>query len=164
MSGTSFIGPLRVWLKGALSGWRPRRSTPWRLPRSKKTPSRECERCGAPPERPLTLLAERPEEVTDWVPRVSDLGRRMAWRLWPGPVTLLFENDGSRGLYDQLPAEVKPLVSPEGHVALRSPSHPIVREVLRLIPAPLVISMVTSPLQPVPATAECLAACRASTW
>jgi L-threonylcarbamoyladenylate synthase len=111
---------------------------------------------GAPLERPLTLLVKGPEEVADWVPRVSELGRRMAWRVWPGPVTLLFENDGSRGLYDQLPAEVKPLVSPEGHVALRSPSHPIVREVLRLIPAPLVISMVTSPLQPVPATAECL--------
>ena len=81
--------------------------------------------------------------MTDWVPSVSEVGRRMAWRLWPGPVTLVFPGNGSNGLYDRLPDEVKPLVSPDGDVALRSPSQPIVREVLRLLPAPLVISMVT---------------------
>src|SRR3954454_20631904 len=42
------------------------------------------------PQRPLTLLLKGPEEVTDWVPRISLVGRRLAWRLWPGPVTLVF--------------------------------------------------------------------------
>ena len=111
---------------------------------------------GALPSRPLTLLLKGPEEVTDWVPHVSEVGRRMAWRLWPGPVTLVFPGNGSKGLYDRLPDLVKPMVSPDGDVALRSPSQPIVREVLRLLPAPLVISMVTGSEQSVPATAECL--------
>jgi L-threonylcarbamoyladenylate synthase len=111
---------------------------------------------GAMASRPLTLLLKGPEEVTDWVPHVSEVGRRMAWRLWPGPVTLVFPSNSSRGLYDRLPEPVKPLVSPDGDVALRCPSQPIVREVLRLLPAPLVISMVTGSEQSVPATAECL--------
>ncbi len=113
---------------------------------------------GALPSRPLTLLLKGPEEVTDWVPRISEVGRRMAWRLWPGPLTLVFKANGTSGLYDRLPEEVKPLVSPEGDVALRSPSQVIVRDVLSLLPAPLVISMVTDADQSVPATAERLRA------
>jgi L-threonylcarbamoyladenylate synthase len=113
---------------------------------------------GALPSRPLTLLLKGPEEVTDWVPRISEVGRRMAWRLWPGPVTLVFRGNGGKGLYDRLPDEVKPLVSPDGDVALRSPSQPIVRDVLRLLPAPLVISMVTDPEQAIPSTPESLRA------
>jgi L-threonylcarbamoyladenylate synthase len=112
----------------------------------------------APGSRPLTLLLKGPEEVTDWVPGISQVGRRMAWRLWPGPVTLVFPGNGTTGLYDRLPSEVKPLVSPEGDVALRSPSQTIVRDVLRLLPAPLVIAMVTGPEQSIPATAEPLRA------
>ncbi len=104
--------------------------------------------------RPLTLLLKGPSEVTDWVPRISQVGRRLAGRLWPGPVTLIFARAMADGLYQRLPAEVRALVSPSGDVALRSPSHPIVRDVLRLLPAPLVIAMVATPQHPVPTTAE----------
>src|SRR6516165_4485145 len=54
---------------------------------------------GVPPSRPLTLLLKGPEEVTDWVPNVAEVGRRLAWRLWPGPVTLVFPGNGYKGLY-----------------------------------------------------------------
>src|SRR5258708_3939626 len=60
------------------------------------------------------------------------------------------------GLYSRLPAEARSLISPDGDVALRSPAHPIVREVLRLLPAPLVVSMVSTPEHPIPSTAESL--------
>jgi protein-tyrosine phosphatase len=106
--------------------------------------------------RPLTLLLKGPEEVTDWVPRISQVGRRMAWRLWPGPVTLIFARAMADGLYQRLPGEVRALVSPSGDIALRSPSHPIVRDLLRLLPAPLVIAMVATPQNPVPTTPESL--------
>jgi L-threonylcarbamoyladenylate synthase len=106
--------------------------------------------------RPLTLLLKGPEEVTDWVPQISQLGRRMAWRLWPGPATLVFSRTVADGLYTRLPAESRNLISPDGDVAFRSPAHPIVREVLRLLPAPLVISMVATPAHPIPTTAESL--------
>ncbi len=106
--------------------------------------------------RPLTLLLKGPEEVTDWVPRISETGRRLAWRLWPGPLTLIFPRSMADGVYHRLPAEVRALVSPSGDIALRCPSHPIVREVLRLLPAPLVIAMVATPRHPVPTTPESL--------
>jgi protein-tyrosine phosphatase len=108
------------------------------------------------PSRPLTLLLKGPEEVTDWVPRISAVGRRMAWRLWPGPLTLIFPRTMSDGLYHRLPDDVKPLISAQGDLALRSPAHPIVRQVLRLLPAPLVIAMVQTTEHPVPTTADSL--------
>jgi len=106
--------------------------------------------------RPLTLLLKGPEEVTDWVPRISQLGRRMAWRLWPGPATLVFSHSTADGLYSRLSEQVKSLVSPDGAIALRCPAQPIVRDVLRLLPAPLVLSMVATPEQPIPSTALAL--------
>jgi L-threonylcarbamoyladenylate synthase len=106
--------------------------------------------------RPLTLLLKGPEEVTDWVPLISQVGRRMAWRLWPGPATLVFSSTVADGLYSRLPAEARLLISPDGDVALRSPAHPIVREVLRLLPGPLVIATADVPQHPVPSTAESL--------
>jgi protein-tyrosine phosphatase len=111
---------------------------------------------GAELSRPLTLLLKGPEEVTDWVPAVSQVGRRMAWRLWPGPATLVFSQTMANGLASRLPDDVKSLISPAGDIALRSPSHPIVRDALRLLPAPLVIAMAASPDYPVPTSAEAL--------
>ncbi len=112
---------------------------------------------GSEPTRPLTLLLKGPAEVTDWVPKISNVGRRMAWRLWPGPATLVFPHEMADGLYSRLPGDVRSLVSPAGDVALRSPANPIVRDVLRLLPAPLVITTAGSPACPVPATAQALA-------
>jgi L-threonylcarbamoyladenylate synthase len=106
--------------------------------------------------RPLTLLVKGPEEVTDWVPEISLVGRRMACRLWPGPATLIFSQSMANGLASRLPDDVKSLISPSGDIALRSPSHPILRDVLRLLPAPLVISMAASPDHSVPTSAEAL--------
>jgi protein-tyrosine phosphatase len=104
----------------------------------------------------MTLLLKGPEEVTDWVPGISQVGRRMAWRLWPGPATLVFSHNVADGLYTRLPQETRALISADGDVAFRSPAHPIAREVLRLLPAPLVISMVATPEHPIPSTAEAL--------
>lgn len=106
--------------------------------------------------RPLTLLLKGPEEITDWVPGISQVGRRMAWRLWPGPATLVFPGRMVNGLYGRLPADSRSLISQDGDIALRSPAHPIVREVLRLLPGPLVISMVATPENPIPSTADSL--------
>ena len=91
---------------------------------------------GLVPSHPVTLLLREPGEVADWVPHVSPLGRRLARRAWPGPVTLVFAGNGSHGLAQRLPADVRPLIFPEGNVSLRVPAHPFVREVLRLSPRP----------------------------
>ena len=68
---------------------------------------------GESESRPLTILLKGPEETTDWVSLIPESSRRLVRRLWPGPVTLLFSKDSCNGLYHRLPAEVKPLISPE---------------------------------------------------
>src|SRR3954469_12196976 len=97
------------------------------------------------PSCPLTLLLREAGEVTDWVPHVSALGRRLARRGWPGPVTLVFPGNGAHGLARRLPGEVRPLIFPDRSVSLRVPAHPFVREVLRLSPGPLVLSKARDP-------------------
>jgi protein-tyrosine phosphatase len=111
---------------------------------------------GSEPSDRLTLLLKGPEEVTDWVPQISHVGRRMASRLWPGPATLVFAASTSHGLYGRLPESVKSLLTPDDAVALRCPAHPIVREVLRLLPAPLVIRAAATQEHPNPSTAAAL--------
>src|SRR5262245_31478019 len=45
---------------------------------------------GTPDDRPLTLAVRGAADALDWVPDMSPLGRRLAKRCWPGPVTLVF--------------------------------------------------------------------------
>ncbi len=114
---------------------------------------------GLDASHPVTLLLREPGEVADWVPHVSPLGRRLARRAWPGAVTLVFPGNGAQGLAQRLPAEVRPLISPEGSVSLRVPAHPFVREVLRLSPGPLVLSKARDGANGVATTSASLTAC-----
>ncbi len=111
---------------------------------------------GSDPLRPLTLLLRGPEEITDWIPGITRLGLRMAARLWPGPAILVFSRGIEGGLAESLPPEARASISPTGDLAVRSPSQSIVRDVLRLLPAPLVITMAATEKHPVPGTAESL--------
>jgi protein-tyrosine phosphatase len=69
---------------------------------------------------------------------------------------LIFPGADAQGLALRLPMSVRPLIFPDGAVALRSPAHPFVREILRLLPAPLVISRGVGPNGQAAATAQCL--------
>lgn len=89
---------------------------------------------------PLTLLLRGAEEVSDWVPGLTELGLRLARRVWPGPVMLTFPGSRAEGLSRYLPAAARRLIFPDQSVCLRVPAQAFVREVLRLSPAPLVLS------------------------
>ncbi|MHC5537449.1 arsenate reductase/protein-tyrosine-phosphatase family protein, partial [Singulisphaera rosea] len=56
-----------------------------------------------------------------------------------------FPDASEQGLSHRLPPQVRSSLFPQGSVALRSPSHPFLREVLRLHPAPLVLAEVDRP-------------------
>ncbi len=104
--------------------------------------------------RPLTILVKGPEEAADWVPGLPEVAARMARRSWPGPVALVFPPPDREGLFDRLPDAVRAMISPAGDVALRCPEDPLIREVLRFCPAPLVLSLVRNPDQSPATTAE----------
>jgi protein-tyrosine phosphatase len=101
----------------------------------------------------LTLLIRGLDEALDWIPSMSQVGRRLAFRLWPGPLTLHFSQREADGLFQRLSPQVQHLVSPQGVIALRSSTDPFVRGVLELLPAPLVLGVTRSADLPVAAPA-----------
>ena len=109
---------------------------------------------GLDPLAPLTLLIKGADEVTDWAPELSETGRRLARRAWPGSLTLLFSGPSDRGLAHRLPADAQTLIFPEGTVALQVPAHPFVREVLRLLRGPLVLTRALDPEDRAATTAD----------
>ena len=103
-----------------------------------------------------TLLLKGPGEVDDWADVSPEAGRRLARRAWPGPVTLVLPT-APRGLSHRLPAEVGRFLVPDGVIALRTPSNRMAREVLRLLPCPLIQVDPPSPGGRWPITADDLA-------
>ncbi len=95
---------------------------------------------GRPENKPLALAVGGAAEALDWVPAMSPLGRRLARRCWPGPVTLVFGDGVERGLLSRLPEPVRRRVAPAGTLGLRVPAHDAVLQVLQRLAGPLVLS------------------------
>ncbi|WP_435006723.1 Sua5/YciO/YrdC/YwlC family protein [Tundrisphaera lichenicola] len=86
-----------------------------------------------------TLLLRGPGEIRDWAILPSEVGFRLAHRAWPGPVTLRFPV-AENGLSGRLSTGVRSFLVPDGEIALRVPSHGMVREILRLMPGPVLLA------------------------
>ena len=54
----------------------------------------------------LTLAIKSADDVLDYVPNLSPLGRRLARRCWPGPVTIVSDNCHPESLIRRLPESV----------------------------------------------------------
>lgn len=84
------------------------------------------------------LLLRSSAELLDYVPELSPVAARLAFRGWPGPLVLRLSAVGERSLMSQLPEPVQRLVTTEHGTAFRVASHENVRQALRLMPGPLV--------------------------
>jgi protein-tyrosine phosphatase len=80
------------------------------------------------------------EEVLDYAPHLSPLADRLARRCWPGPVTLVIDAQHPDSLLNQLPRGVRETVCPNGSFGVCVPGHSTVKEVLKLLTGPLVLS------------------------
>ncbi len=89
---------------------------------------------------PLTLAVKSIEEVLDYVPQLPTLGRRLARRCWPGPVTMQLEDAQPDSLVQRLPASVREAIAKEGEIRIRVPGHPLMLSALRMLAGPLVIA------------------------
>ena len=103
---------------------------------------------------PLTLAIKSVDDALDYVPRMSPISHRLARRCWPGPVTLVMDGNQEDSLLQQLPPNVQRAVAPTGKVGLRVPAHPLILDVLRLTPGPLVLSSANRSGQEAPVTAD----------
>jgi protein-tyrosine phosphatase len=89
---------------------------------------------------PLALAIKSAEEALDYVPDMSPLARRLARRSWPGPITLVVDNQHRESLTAQLPASVRQAVTPNGTLGLRVPANEMAQDVLRMLAGPLVLT------------------------
>jgi protein-tyrosine phosphatase len=104
---------------------------------------------------PLTLALRGPGDALDWVPEMSALGRRLARRCWPGPVTLVFDG-AEQGLVSRLSEAVRRHICPSGRVGLRAPAHPAILSAMQLLPGPLVLGRAHAVGAPAPTTAPAI--------
>lgn len=95
------------------------------------------ERAGEPR---LTLVLKSAEESLDWAPRITPVGRRLARRCWPGPVSMIVPDDHPESLVPRLPAEARAAVVHEGRLRLRIPGHPLLADCMRMLAGPVMIA------------------------
>lgn len=109
---------------------------------------------GRDADKPMTLAIAGPEQALDWVPGMSALGRRLAQRCWPGPVTLVFQDGVADGLVSRLDEAVRRRVCPAGKLGLRVADHPVFDELLHQLPGPLVLTSANLSGEPEAITAD----------
>jgi protein-tyrosine phosphatase len=109
---------------------------------------------GRDSKQPFALAIKSADEATDFVPDLSPLGRRLARRCWPGPVTLVVDNEHKDGLTWQLPKLVRERVVPNGTIGLRVPANEMSQDVLRMISGPIVLTSANRSGSPDAVTAE----------
>jgi protein-tyrosine phosphatase len=95
---------------------------------------------GRPEHKPLALALGNPQELLDWIPEPTKLGRRLSQRCWPGPATLVFTDGFHRGRLTELPEKVRQQVCPHDSLGLRVPAHPAILAVLAELAGPLLLT------------------------
>lgn len=104
--------------------------------------------------RAFTLAVKSAEDALDYVPALSEVAQRLARRCWPGPITIVLEDEHPDSLVRQLPATIQAAVSPNGSIGMRVPAHQILLAVLRLTAGPIVLTSANRSGEPDAMTAE----------
>lgn len=103
---------------------------------------------------PFTLAIKSAEDALDYVPHLPPLAERLTRRCWPGPVTLVLDDNHPDSLLRHLPPSVHKAVMPTGTVGLRVPAHDLVLSVLRLTAGPLALTSANRSGEPEAVTAQ----------
>jgi tRNA threonylcarbamoyl adenosine modification protein (Sua5/YciO/YrdC/YwlC family) len=104
--------------------------------------------------KPLTLAIRSPDDVLDYLPTLSPLGLRLARRCWPGPVTIVADDNHPESLLHQLSPCVQKAVAPNKTIGLRVPAHPVVLDILRMLVGPIALTSANPAGDADPLTAE----------
>jgi len=93
-----------------------------------------------PDEPALTLAPKSADEVLDWAPGMSAIGRRLSRRCWPGPVSMIVPDDHVESLVHRLPATAREAILRAGRLRLRIPGHPMLADCLKMLAGPVVLA------------------------
>jgi len=93
-----------------------------------------------PGEPLLSLALKSADETIDWAPRISPMGRRLARRCWPGPVSMLVPDNHPESLVHRLPEASRAGVVGDGRLRLRVPGHQLLADCMRMLPGPVMLA------------------------
>jgi len=93
-----------------------------------------------PGEPLLSLALKSADEAIDWAPRISPMGRRLARRCWPGPVSMLVPDNHPESLIHRLPEASRAGVVGDGRLRLRVPGHQLLADCMRMLPGPVMLA------------------------
>lgn len=107
---------------------------------------------GRPEDKPLTLAIRSAYDALHWAPAMPEIGRRLARRCWPGPLTIV--TDGfAPGPVDELAEAVRQRIAPGATLGLRAPAHEAILLALEQLPGPLALTSANLSGQPDATTA-----------
>ncbi len=89
---------------------------------------------------PLVLSVKTPDEALDFLPTIAPESERLLRRLWPGPVVVEADVEGSDSMIATFPEPLQELLIPGGRVRMTMPDHSAIAEISRLVASPLVFS------------------------
>ncbi len=95
---------------------------------------------GRPAGRPLALAISGADVLERYSPNVPTLAKRLARRLWPGPLTLVLDASDSASELARLPETSKKAILPEGKAGFRVPRNAFVMNVLKTLDEPVVLT------------------------
>ncbi len=102
---------------------------------------RLCELKGRQANTPLAISVGSREAAGDFFCQLTPLARRLSYRCWPGPLTLVVPCDLRHSAVTQLPEGVRQRITGEfGCVGFRVVDHRVLSQIHRFLSAPLVLT------------------------
>ncbi|SMO67390.1 L-threonylcarbamoyladenylate synthase [Melghirimyces algeriensis] len=100
---------------------------------------------GRPSDNPLIVHIADPTQISHWVGEISEKGRTLAHRFWPGPLTLVLPHRGN--LAPEVTAGLPT-------VGIRIPSHPVALALLKACQLPVAAPSANRSGKPSPTQAD----------
>jgi protein-tyrosine phosphatase len=93
----------------------------------------------------LTLALKSADEALDWAPAITPVGKRIARRCWPGPVSIIVPDDHPESLVHRLPKAAREALVGHGRLRLRIPGHPMLADCMRMLAGPVMLAEPSGP-------------------
>ncbi|MEM9943523.1 MAG: L-threonylcarbamoyladenylate synthase [Planctomycetota bacterium] len=103
---------------------------------------------GRPKDKPFTVATKSLEDALDYAPNMPRIARRLARRIWPGPITLVVDASNPGSVIHRLDARVQEATIPSGTIGLRVPDHEVTNQIMRLSAGPMLLTSANLSGQP----------------
>ncbi|MFK8113198.1 MAG: L-threonylcarbamoyladenylate synthase [Rubripirellula sp.] len=122
---------------------------------SEKAVNQLCELKGRDIHEPLAISVSSREAAADFFCHLSPLARRLSYRCWPGPLTLVVPCDPAQSAASQLPASVQERITGEHQcIGFRVVDHRVLASIHRFLSGPLILTSANRSGLPAPTTAS----------